>query len=205
MPSLLIVTVLKEVYAALPNPPPKEYCIISKSSELTCDKVATLPKEFENLLPNYQYLPKVHLFNYFFLTESNTNTIENDLKLKIQIPNPSVFKIQVTAFHARMTVSFNDISFNVNSNLPSDYSIFESNNLISGEIIIKFTDIIFEQDSMTLEMKKTMSSDSFCNEPYMLLELAFENSDHYFNKRLKNIYQENKILSDLTNEYYKVF
>ena len=40
--------------------------LISKSSELTCDKVATLPKEFDNLIPNYQYLPKVHLFNYFF-------------------------------------------------------------------------------------------------------------------------------------------
>ena len=177
---------------------------ILKTSELTCDKVAILPKNFDNLFPNYQYLPKVHLFNYFFLTESNTNTIENNLKLKIQISNPSVFKIQVTTFHARMKVSFNDISFNVNSNIPSDYSLFDLDNLINGEITIKFTDIIFEQDSMSLEMKKTMSSDSFCNEPYMLLEIAFENKDHY-KKRLHNIHQENKILTDLTNEYYKVF
>ena len=49
-----------------------------------------------------------------------------------------------------------------------------------------------------------MSTDSFCNEPYFLLEISFENKDHY-NKRLNSIYQQNKILSDLTNEYYQVF
>jgi len=180
--------------------------VILNTSELTCDKIAILPNDFENIIPNYQYLPKVHLFNYFFLTESNTKSNENEkeLILKIQISNPSIFKIQVTTFHSRLKVSFNDISFNVNSNIPSDYSNFDLNNLINGEIIIKFSNIIFEQDSMSLEMKKTMSSDSFCNEPYMLLEIAFENKDHY-NKRLNNIYQENKILNDLTNEYYNVF
>ena len=179
--------------------------LLSKSKELTCDKVASLPKDFETLLPNYKNLPKVHIYNYFFLTETNSkNNNLNELILKIQIPNPSVFKLQITPFHARLKISFNDISFYANSNIPSDYSNFDLNNLFNGEIIIKFTDVIFEQDSMSLEMKKTMSTDSFCNEPYFLLEISFENKEHY-NKRLNSIYQQNKILSDLTNEYYQVF
>ena len=40
--------------------------LLSKSKELTCDKVASLPKDFETLLPNYKNLPKVHIYNYFF-------------------------------------------------------------------------------------------------------------------------------------------
>ena len=72
--------------------------------QLTCDKVASLPKDFENLLPNYQFLPRVHIFNYFFLSESNSNS--DDIKLKINITKPSIFKLQITPIHARMKITF---------------------------------------------------------------------------------------------------
>ena len=37
------------------------------SFSLTCEKVASLPKDFDTLLPNHHKLVRAHLANYFFL------------------------------------------------------------------------------------------------------------------------------------------
>ena len=74
------------------------FLLIKNSLSLTCDKVAVLPKNFENLLPNYEKLPRVHIYNNFFLSEINTNS--DSIKLKINILKHSIFKLQVTPFHA---------------------------------------------------------------------------------------------------------
>ena len=170
--------------------------------QLTCDKVASLPKDFENLLPNYQFLPRVHIFNYFFLSESNSNS--DDIKLKINITKPSIFKLQITPIHARMKISFENYSKNAKSGIPIDFNIYKEDNLIEGLITIRFSNIINEQDTMSIEMINSMSSDTFCNEPYMLLEIAFEEYDHY-KLRLKDINQQIKNLYDFNQDFFQIF
>ena len=172
------------------------------SLQLTCDKVASLPKNFDNLLPNYQLLPRVHIFNYFFLSESNSNS--DDIKLKINITKPSIFKLQITPIHARMKITFENYSKNAKSGIPIDFNIYKEDKLIEGLITIKFSNIINEQDTMSIEMINTMSSDTFCNEPYMLLEIAFEDYEHY-KLRLKDINQQNKNLFDFNKDFFQIF
>ena len=179
------------------------FLLIKNSLSLTCDKVAVLPKNFENLLPNYEKLPRVHIYNNFFLSEINTNS--DSIKLKINILKPSIFKLQVTPFHARMKVEIENYSAKeAKSGIPIEFNIYEKNKLFEGLITIKFTNIINEQDTMSIEISQSMSSDAFCNEPYMLLELAFEEYEH-FNNRINNINQQNNGLYEFGEDFFQIF
>src|SRR5689334_16123258 len=70
---------------------------------LTCDKVASLPKDFDLLLPDNQKLKKIHLSDYFFLDEIKDQT--KPLSIKINIKEKSLFKVQVTPRHTHVTMT----------------------------------------------------------------------------------------------------
>ena len=53
------------------------FVTISFCLSLNCDTVASLPSDFETLLPNYDKLQRLHIQNYFFL--------ENDAKESIRL------------------------------------------------------------------------------------------------------------------------
>ena len=90
------------------------------------------------------------------------------------------------------------------SGIPIEFNIYEKNKLFEGLITIKFTNIINEQDTMSIEISQSMSSDSFCNEPYMLLELAFEEYEH-FNNRINNINRQINGLYEFGEDFFQIF
>ena len=177
-------------------------------SSLSCNKVANYPNDFSNLIPNYQLLPKVHSFNYFFLTDYDDLPT---MTMKINIPSPSILKLQITPIHARIKINllFKNGDSIVNeknyafSNIPFDYNIYEKNKLFQGELEIKIYDVIPEEDYMNIDIKNSMNEDSFCNEPYMQFEFSYENYDHFLN-RLDNIKRENKNIELLNKDIFDI-
>ena len=177
-------------------------------SSLSCNKVANYPNDFSNLIPNYQLLPKVHSFNYFFLTDYDDLPT---MTMKINIPSPSILKLQITPIHARIKINllFKNGDSIVNeknyafSNIPFDYNINEKNKLFQGELEIKIYDVIPEEDYMNIDIKNSMNEDSFCNEPYMQFEFSYENYEHFLN-RLDNIKRENKNIELLNKDIFDI-
>ena len=177
-------------------------------SSLSCNKVANYPNDFNNLIPNYQLLPRVHSFNYFFLTDYDDIPT---MTMKVNIPSLSILKLQITPIHARMKISLlfktgNSIekkSYFAFSNIPFDYNIYEKDKLFQGDLYIKIYSIIPEEDYMNIDIKNTINEDSFCNEPYMQFEFSFENYEHYLN-RLDNIKRENKDIELLNKDIFDI-
>ena len=97
------------------------------TSSLSCNKVANYPNDFSNLIPNYQLLPKVHSFNYFFLTDYDDLPT---MTMKINIPSPSILKLQITPIHARMKITFENYSKNAKSGIPIDFNIYKEDKFI---------------------------------------------------------------------------
>ena len=74
------------------------------ANSLTCDKVASLPPNFDTLLPNHHKLYRAHLTNYFFLDEANEG---EELKFHLKIHKKSVIKLQVTPYHTSIKIDIN--------------------------------------------------------------------------------------------------
>ena len=133
------------------------------------------------------------------------------MTMKINIPSPSILKLQITPIHARIKINllFKNGDSIVNeknyafSNIPFDYNIYEKNKLFQGELEIKIYDVIPEEDYMNIDIKNSMNEDSFCNEPYMQFEFSYENYDHFLN-RLDNIKRENKNIELLNKDIFDI-
>ena len=69
---------------------------------MSCNKVATLPPEFDILLPNHNKLKRAHLSNYFFIQDNND---KNEQSLHIPIQKKSVIKLQITPYHTQIRIN----------------------------------------------------------------------------------------------------
>jgi len=144
-----------------------------------CDKVANVPPEFSLLLPNYQTLNRVHLFNYFFIESENSNS------LTINIKEKSVFKILAITKLADMDIELflpegDKITLKAYEEIPIDYVNF---NLQTGVIKLNF---IYKNPGENLKTNK------FCNSPHFQLEILMDNQQD-FQKR------NQKIRKDISN------
>ena len=102
--------------------------LLSPTSQLSCNKVANYPNDFNNLIPNYQLLPKVHSFNYFFLTDYDEIPT---MTMKINIPQLSILKLQIIPIHSRININLTfkngestikEENFFAISGIPFDYN-----------------------------------------------------------------------------------
>lgn len=175
------------------------------ANTLTCDKVASLPPNFDTLLPNHHKLYRAHLTNYFFLDEANEG---EELKFHLKILKKSVIKLQVTPYHTSIKIDIDTPklkdSLETTSGVPIDFTLLDPKNMFEGELVMKFYDLIPLQDTMAQEIKDSVSKDTVCNVPYMVFEILYEHYEH-FQARVIDISKIVHNLPDFTHDFWNVF
>ena len=180
------------------------YVLPSITQCLSCNKVATLPNEFDVLLPQHNALKRVHVSNYFFI-QSNNN---NDIHIRIPIYTKSVVKLQVTPYHTQLAVRVacptRTTTLTASSGIPVDFTLLNHNDLFVGDLYVTFTEHMQEQDTMNQELRSLMISDTICTQPYMLFEIYYEHYEHYMN-RMNDINSYINDLNSFSYEFWNVF
>ena len=175
------------------------------SFSLTCEKVASLPKDFDTLLPNHHKLVRAHLANYFFLDDTNDG---NALNFKLNIPKKSIVKIQITPFHANLKIDIKTQrtfdTYTSISGIPVDFTVLDPSALVEGDVNISFYDVLPQQDTLNMEIRDIVNRDTVCNVPYMMLEILYEHYEHY-EKRIKEIAINSNELPDFKQDFWSVF
>ena len=168
----------------------------------SCDQVATLPKDFSLLLPQYEKLKRIHLLNYFFLDDVKSDSAGDHKvtpnSLKISLSERSVFKLQMTPQHVGVEISVKlngkSVVLEAAPGIPVDYTWFSP--VESGQIELDFFVIALEDEESREELRKRTIHDKICNTPYMKLEIFIEENEHLQN-RLKAIKKETSDLENL--------
>ena len=147
-----------------------------------CDKVSSLPNDFNSLLPDYTTLNQIHSLNYIFLDEEQ-------IKTKISLTKPSSFKIIAYARNAeisfRVIKNQNELTAQEGLNLPVEFIDFNS----EGDYTIifdKIRDVQFNEN------------DLICNQPYLQIEIFIERVE-LVNKKLDSLKKNNGKLPSLDN------
>lgn len=156
-----------------------------------CNRVANLPEQMENLLPNYDKLNRLHISNLFFLETENPN------KITINVREPSVFKILITPYLADIEVqvflpSGEKETLEGYQDLPVSFLNFE---ITSGQITLNF------KHKTSSEIK---SNNKECNFPFFAMEMLLENKNDFKNRNSK-VRKELEKLEDFSSYFIDVF
>jgi hypothetical protein len=158
---------------------------------IPCDKVAMLPSDFADLIPEGERLQKIHLHQFFFLDEP-TSSLSNPNSIKIDIRERSVFKVQVTPKMAdlRMELKLNGQTINLETtaDIPIDYTSLSLN---SGTVQLDIFMISAEENRK--ELINASVGDLICNSAYMVFEIYLERVNIFEERRNLTIAKIDKI------------
>jgi hypothetical protein len=189
-------------------------CNIVSVFSTGCEKVATLPKDFQHILPQYEKLKRLHVSNFFFLDDSPGKDVGSTLGgnqepsnyLKINLSEKSVFKVQITPHHVGIEVNLKinnqDVLLETSPGVPLDYTSYQAIN--PGQVELWFSVSRDEDNQVESELSSKTSHDSSCNLPYMKLEVYIEEHSHLMD-RLKHIRRETDKLEELSMNLSEMF
>jgi hypothetical protein len=164
---------------------------------LPCDKVAMLPPDFNNLIPEADKLQKIHLHQFFFLDEPDGQNA-NPNSIKIDIKERSVFKVQITP-----KLSDLKIEIRINGKEPT---VLET----SDDIPVEYTSTSLDPGTLELNLSTISSEENkkaasnvnpgelVCNTPYIVFEIYLEKID-IFNQRIKLTKTKTAKIDDLSD------
>lgn len=165
---------------------------ISNVNSAECDKVSSLPKHFDQLLPDYNSQNLIHSSYYIFMDDE-----ENSMNIKVL--KDSVIKILVSPKHFDLEFKVeknNNIIFEKESlYLPVEFSNigdidykleFESLSRQRSSEFVNYN-VIFKSLRSILPSKEE-DKDLICNEPYIIFEILIESQLSLF-KRLETTKQ----------------